>query len=150
LSRLRKNEREVLAELLEQGADTPETLAQLVADKLDELRGERTGHYACMIVAGIPVAVGPFATDNQAQKAAEKAALADKTWIVDGWTPEGWANHLTELDKAPERSALNKKEEAARAKAFWGRVSRIKDGEATAITGNVTVKPLKLPKGCWG
>jgi len=150
MTRLRKNEREALAEILMAGAETPEELAQLVADKMDELRSERTHSYACMIVAGIPVAVGPFATDNQARKAAEKAALADKAWVVSGWTPEGFAAHLAELDKVPERAELNAKEQRDRERGFWAKVSRIKNGETVAITGKVEIKPLRLPRGAWG
>lgn len=145
MTRLRKNEREALADVLMQGADNPEELAQLVADKLDELRGERTHSFACMIVAGIPIAVGPFATSNQAQKAADKAALADKRWIVSGWTADGFASHLAELDKVPEPSKLNAKEAAAREKGFWARVSQIKEHNVTAIAGNVEIRAVRLP-----
>jgi hypothetical protein len=154
MSRLRKNEREALAEILMSGAETPEELAQLVADKLDELRGERTFSYACMIVAGIPMAVGPFATANQAQKAADKAALADKVWIVSGWTPDGFAAHLAELDKAPEPHKPNAKEQRARDRQFWSKVRAIEDGEATAIVGksrrDIEIRAFPIPKGAWG
>ena len=148
MSRLRKNEREALAAILEEGADTPETLAQIVADKLDELRGARRHHYACLIVAGIPVAVGPYSTRNQAQKVVTKLH-ADKAWVVGGWTPEGFTAHLDNLDAEVEAFKLNAKEAASREKQFWGRVSRIRENEATAITGKVEIRTL-VKKGAWG
>ena len=148
MSRLRKNEREALAALLEEGADTPETLAQIVADRLDELRGARSHHFACMIVAGIPVAVGPYSTRGQAAKVVTKLH-ADRAWVVGGWTPEGFIAHLDNLDVEVEAFKVNAKEQAARDKNFWGKVSRIRENEATAITGKVEIRTL-VKKGDWG
>lgn len=147
--KLRKAERESIATLLEQGAESAEELAQLVADALDDMRGGRSHSFACMIVAGVPVAVGPYSTKGQAEKAVTKLH-ADKAWVVGGWTAEGFVQHLGDVDKEVEKFSINAKEEAARQKAFWGKVSRIRDGDATAITGNVEIRPLKLPKGTWG
>lgn len=148
--RLLKREKDALAALLVEGAESPEDLVESFVKKLDELRGTRTHSYACMIVAGIPLAIGPFATDSQAERAAKKLG-AEKLWVVGGWTPEGWANHLAELDKAPEPLKLNAKEKAAREKGFWSKVSRVRDGEVTAITGKVEIKPLVTPgRGYWG
>jgi hypothetical protein len=151
--RPRKKELEALSALLEGGAETPEQLAELFIKEWERLLAERSHVYACMIVGGFPLSVGPFSTKNQAQKAIEKLG-ADKAWIVTGWTPEGWERHLSEVDAKPEPHKPNAAEEKKREKAFWSTVRRIEDGDQTAIVcknrGEVEIKAVKLPRGTWG
>lgn len=147
--RLRKHEREQLAALLEQGAETPELLAEEFVKHLDQLRGERSHHYACAIVAGIPMTIGPYSTKGQAERALAKFPV-DRAWAVPGWTAEGWVNHIAEVDKEPPPRVT----EQLKGGQFWGRVQEIKDHERTALVGqrrqDVEIKPLKLPRGAWG
>jgi hypothetical protein len=151
--RLLKKEKEALASLLIEGAASPEDLVDLFVKKLDELRGERTHVFACAVVAGMPITIGPVSTRNQAEKIVAKIA-ADRAWVVPGWTAEGWERHIAEVDTPPEPQTLNAKEEAARSKGFWAKVSQIREHEATAIVGkgrqDIEIKAVALPKGYWG
>lgn len=147
--RLLKKEKEAIAQLLEQGAETPEALAEEVAKLLDRLRGERGYHYACAIVAGIPMTIGPYTTRRQAEKALGRFP-ADKAWLVQGWTEEGWIAHLAEVDKpAPPRGT-----EQLKGGQFWGKVQAIREHEQTAIVGksrqDIEIRPFVIPKGAWG
>lgn len=92
---LRKAEKEELCALLEQGAETPEALVNDFVKTLDAQRSQRSHYFACMLVAGFPLAIGPFSTSGQAAKAAQKMP-AEKAWVVPGWTSEGWHVHLGE------------------------------------------------------
>lgn len=161
--RLKKAEKEALASLLEAGAETPEALVEDFVKLLDQLRGERSHHYACAIVAGIPMTIGPYSTRGQADKAIRKlggdcvTTLSDdgtevvrkKIWIVPGWTEEGWLAHLAEVDKEP----VPAKQGEMKNGTFWGRVSQIKDNELTAIVGHnkqdIEIKAFPLSKGAW-
>lgn len=127
-----------LALLLEGGADTPEELAKDFAGALDRMRGERMYWFAVFMVAGCPGVVGPFSTRLQATKAATKQ-LADKAWAVLGWTPEGQDKNLAEVYE--KRNLVQT--DWTPAKEFWQKVQAIKEKEATAITGNVTIRPLR-------
>jgi hypothetical protein len=94
--------------------------------------------YGCFIYAGIPGVVGPYTTRNQAAKALAKIP-ADKTWIVPGWTAEGWTRHIAEVDTKPEPRGPQDAD-----KGFWARVREIENGERTAIGGRVEIKRVKL------
>jgi hypothetical protein len=150
--RLRKAERDALASLLEAGAETPGDLVDDFVRLLDELRGARSHFYACAIVAGIPLSIGPYATKAQAKKAIEKMHL-DKAWIVPGWTEEGWVAHLKEVDAKPEPAKLNAAEQRKRDSLFWQKARPLMDGEAEGLAlkprDDVWVKPFKTPKGVW-
>lgn len=153
--RLKKAEKEALAGLLEAGAETPEQLAEDFVKLLDQLRGERSHRYAVLQVAGIPVVVGPFATEKQARSAVEKAAIADKViWVHDGWTEEGLKAHMEKVDAPPKPHEPNAAERRKLEKGFWAHVSRIRDGEATAIVGHnkqdIEIKPFPIQRGAWG
>lgn len=140
--RLRKNEKDALIDLAESGDfESSADFVEAMAKELDRLRGERTHIYACAIVAGIPIAMGPLATRNQAEKALLKLGY-EKGWVVPGWTAEGWDSHLAQMDKPHERKPLTAKQEAAASKGFWSKVSEIREGERTAITGKVEIKRL--------
>ena len=145
--RLRKAERDALASLLEQGADTPSDLVDDFVKLLDELRGARPHHYACAIVAGIP-----YATKAQAEKAIAKFP-AEKKWIVPGWTEEGWVAHLAEVDAKPEAAKPNAAEQRKRDAMFWQKARPLMDGEADGLVlkprDDVWVKPFKTPRGVW-
>lgn len=145
----RKAELAALSALLEAGAESPADMAEVFIKEWERLLGERSHVYACMIVGGFPISVGPFATKNQAQRAIEKLG-ADKAWIVTGWTPEGWERHLEEVDAKPEPQKLSADEQRKRDKAFWSKVHAIREGDVTAVTGKVEVKALKIPRGAWG
>lgn len=146
----RKAELAELAALLEAGAETPEQLAELFVKRLDELRGARSHHYAAAIVAGIPMAVGPYSTRNQAQKALEKFPV-DKAWYVHGWTPEGWTTHLAEVDAPPPPHETEQLKGGQFMQRFW---STVNDKEHTAIVarnrGDLEVKVVRPGRGYWG
>ena len=150
--KLRKAERDALANLLEQGAESSEALVDDFVKLLDELRGARSHFYACAIVAGIPLSIGPYTTKAQAKKAIEKFG-AEKVWIVPGWTEEGWVAHLKEVDAKPEPAKLNTAEQRKRDSLFWQKARPLMDGEAEGLVlkprDDVWVKPLKTPKGVW-
>lgn len=173
---LLKHERERLAALLEEGGEErhskkcvayehpapcenlrgclsgAEVLTELVAKELDRLRGERTHVFGCAIVAGVPLAVGPYSTRNQVEKAMTQLG-ADRVWVVPGWTADGWERHIAELDTPPEKRRTTSKEEQKKATGFWAKVSQIRDHEVTAIVAknksDVEIKPFKIPKGVW-
>jgi hypothetical protein len=148
--RLRKAEKEALANLLEQGAETPEALVEDFVKLLDELRGARSHHYACAIVAGIPLSIGPFTTNAQAVKAIGKLG-AEKVWIVPGWTEEGWTAHLAEVDAKPQKHELNAEERRKRESLFWSKARPIMDGEADGIVVKDRGPAVSLlKKGHWG
>ena len=106
---LLKKEREALAELLEQGAETPDELAKIVAAKLDELRAARTT-YTVVLRFGIGVhqfhvAYGPYQTRNKAQVAFEKylRQMEPSAWaFVPTRTAEAGAQLLAEVDERPD------------------------------------------------
>lgn len=120
--RLLKNEKKQLAELLEQGAETPEVLVEMFVKKLDQLRGER-GHlwYARVLtLENYGAIVGPFTTPKQAEKAANK--LTGKTaYVMPGWTAEGLEVHLANVDKPakPQGDYAEIAEDAAAFKRGW-------------------------------
>lgn len=148
--RLRKAEREALASLLEQGADTPGDLVDEFVKLLDELRGARSHHYACAIVAGIPMTIGPYTTKAQATKAIEKFG-ADKVWVVLGWTEEGWVAHLASVDAKPEPAKLNAAEQRKRDSMFWQKARPLMDGRADGLVVKDRGPQVKLlKKGHWG
>lgn len=149
--RLRKAEKEALANLLQQGAETPEQLVDSFVDLLDELRGARSHHYACAIVAGFPLTIGPYTTTAQAKKAIGKLG-ATKAWIVPGWTEEGWVNHLAEVDAPPAPHKLSAAEERKRDSLFWQKARPLMDGEADGLVvkdRGVQIKQILKP-GHWG
>lgn len=101
--RLLKKEREALAALLEQGADTPEELAEIVAAELDRLRGERNYHYAVAHTDGPSQVLGPFATVGQANKAVRKYPATKTFFLTHGNTAEGLDRIIREVDEPPVR-----------------------------------------------
>lgn len=145
--RLLKREKDALAELLMQGAESPEILAEELVKRLDEMRGERTHVFACAIVAGVPISIGPLSTRNQAEKAIAKIG-ADKAWVVPGWTAEGWEGHISELDKEPEPAKVNSAEQKKLDSRFWAKVSEIREKESTALVGqrrqDIEIKVLSV------
>jgi hypothetical protein len=151
--RLLKREKEALSELLIAGAETPEVLVDLFVKKLDELRAERTHVFACAVVAGIPITIGPVSTRNQAEKLIGKVG-ASRAWVVPGWTAEGWERHIAEVDTPPDPHTLNAKEEAARAKGFWAKVQQIREHETTALVAknkhDIEIKAVSPGPGYWG
>jgi hypothetical protein len=147
--RLRKAEREALASLLEQGADTPGDLVDAFVSLLDDLRGKRSHHYACAIVAGFPLSIGPFSTKAQAEKAIAKFP-AEKKWIVPGWTEEGWVAHLAEVDAKPEPAKPNAAEQRKRDSLFWQKARPLMDGDADGLVVKDRGPAVRLLKGAWG
>lgn len=129
---LLKQEKAALAALLEEGADTPEHLAELVVKKLDELRAQRTFHYGIYVIAGTAGIIGPYATAKQAEKALALTG-ADRAWVNSGRTPEGWVRHVASVDEEPAPYKLSADEERKRAKAFWPRAHALMEGEAVGI-----------------
>lgn len=143
---LLKREKQALASLLEEGADTPEHLVELVVKKLDELRAERVFHFAVWRTAGFYGIIGPFSTYGQAEKALVSARVAEKAWVVPGRSPEGWARHLAEVDTPPEPPKPNAKQEREQAKQFWAKAHAIREGEHPGIIadkGGVTVTNIQ-------
>jgi hypothetical protein len=147
--RLRKSEKEALANLLEQGAASAEELAEDFVKLLDELRGARSHFYACAIVAGFPLTIGPYTTKAQAEKAIAKFP-AEKKWAVSGWTEEGWVAHLAEVDAKPAKHELSSAEHRKRDSAFWGKARPIMDGEANGLVVKDRGVQITLLKGAWG
>lgn len=148
--RLKKAEKEALAALLIDGADSPEDLVDIFVKKLDELRGARSHFYACAIVAGIPLTIGPFTTRAQAEKAIGKFD-AQKKWIVPGWTEEGWVAHLAEVDAKPVKAELNATERRKREAGFWAKARPLMDGEANGLVVKDRGPAISLvKKGHWG
>lgn len=147
--KLKKAEKEALASLLETGAETPEALVEDFVKLLDQLRGARSHFYACAIVAGIPLTIGPYSTRGQAEKAIAKFD-AQKKWIVPGWTEEGWVAHLAEVDAKPEPQELNATERRKREAAFWSKARPLMDGEANGIVVKDRGPQITLLKGAWG
>lgn len=147
--RLLKKEREALASLLEQGAETPADLVDDFVKLLDQLRGERSHHYACAIVAGIPMTIGPYTTKAQATKAIEKFG-ADRVWVVPGWTEEGWVRHLSEVDAKPEPAKLSADEQRKRESMFWQKARPLMDGQADGLVVKDRGPQVRLLKGAWG
>ena len=106
--RLLKKEREALASLLIQGADTPEALAELVAAELDRVRGERTT-FSVTFRTGQTTArfytFGPYSTEAQAIKAWEKhpcRGLATGFAIAPTTSAEGVEQVVAKVDAPPE------------------------------------------------
>ena len=106
---LLKKEREALAALLEQGAETPDELAKIVAGKLDEMRASRTT-YTVVLRFGIGIhqhhmCFGPYSTRAQAEKAFDKHLVHTQpsAWaFVPTRTAEGIEEMIAEADKTPE------------------------------------------------
>lgn len=143
--KLLKSEGMALAALLEQGAETPLQLAEAFTRELDRLRGERgLLYYACFEYAGIPGVVGPFSTRKQAETAMGEMPC-DNAWVIPGRTAEGHAAHLAAMAEPPAPFKLSAQEERKRTSMFWAAVSRVREKEVTAITGNVTVRAVKIP-----
>lgn len=136
---LRKAEKTAIAEALSTGAESPEQLATDVASLLDSLRAQRMFVYGCFTYAGIPGVVGPYTTRGQAEKALAKVP-ADKTWVVPGWTGDGWARHIAELDEKPKARPVQDADNS-----FWSKVSEIRNGERTAISGKVEIRRVRIP-----
>ena len=147
--RLRKAERDALANLLEQGAETPGDLVDAFVSLLDELRGKRSHHYAITIIAGVPVTLGPYTTRAQAEKALAKFPT-DRTWVVPGWTEEGWVAHLASVDARPEPAKLNAAEQRKRESMFWQKARPLMDGDADGLVVKDRGPAIKLLKGAWG
>jgi hypothetical protein len=145
----RKAERDALASLLEQGAETPGDLVDAFVSLLDGLRGRRSHHYAITIIAGIPATLGPYSTRAQAEKALAKFPT-DRTWVVPGWTEEGWVQHLTEVDAKPEPAKLNAAEQRKRDSMFWQKARPLMDGDADGLVVKDRGPAVKLLKGAWG
>ena len=124
----RKNETDAIAELLSAGADSPESLANLVIQAIDTLRGERQFHYGAYITAGIPGVVGPFSTKGQAERAVKKIAT-DKAWVVLGHTGEGLDTLLARVDAPVERRPPSAKEQQKLDRDFWRRAAEIRNGD---------------------
>lgn len=145
--RLLKSQKDALSALMMQGAESPEVLVEDFVKRLDEMRGERTHVFACAIVAGVPISIGPLSTRNQAEKAIAKIAV-DRAWVVPGWTAEGWEAHITELDVVPEPAKLTAAEQKKREGKFWAKVSEIREKETTAIVGSrrqdIEIRAVKL------
>ena len=147
---MRKAERDALANLLEQGAETPGDLVDAFVSLLDELRGKRSHHYAITIIAGVPVTLGPYTTRAQAEKALAKFPT-DRTWVVPGWTEEGWVAHLAEVDAKPEPAKLNAAEQRKRDSMFWQKARPLMDGDADGLVVKDRGPQVRLVKrGAWG
>lgn len=131
--KLRKAELTALAELLEEGAETPETMAQDFVDRLMDLWAERQWHFAVYTIGGYFAVSGPYITERKAQDALTKAAVTDKAWVLSGATAEGWARRLEELDTPPERRKLTAKQEEQATKGFWSKAHAIREGEVPGI-----------------
>lgn len=142
---LRKVERERLAALLEEGAETPELLAQLFVDALMELWAERLWHFGVHAIAGQAGIIGPFATQKQVEKALAITG-ADRAWVSLGRTAEGWARHVASVDAEPEPPKLNAKQEREQAKQFWAKAHAIREGDQLGLIaerGGVKVIDIK-------
>lgn len=130
---LLKKEREALAALLEQGAETPDELAKIVAGKLDEMRASRTT-YTVLLRFGIGihqyhVAFGPYSTRTQAQVAFEKHLqhTQPSAWaFVPTRSAEGAEAMIAEVDAKPESKgdwAIVKQDGVAYSRGWKGKQS---------------------------
>lgn len=103
-----KTEINKIASLLEEDWESAEVLAKTIIDTLDELRASKTRHVAVMQFGGTHpfyVGVGPYPTQNAAQKALSKhPAASDATAraVVPVMTDEGLQALLATIDEVPE------------------------------------------------
>lgn len=94
-----KREKDALAAMLQNGAESPEALAEQIFNAVDVQRGERNYSYALVKTLIGYTIIGPFSTDNQAEKAAAKHPAAERAWVVPGFTPEGLDRLIRETDE---------------------------------------------------
>jgi len=151
----RPTEIKALAEILKEDHEfeTVEACAKALIERLDDERASRLSYFGVLQFGSpgqhISLGFGPYVS----QKAAGKALathpardLAVASVVVPVQSEEGVQQALAKLDLPPEPYTVNTKEAQKRDREFWGKVSKIKDKEVTAISGDVKIKALRLPK----
>jgi hypothetical protein len=90
-----------MAELLEAGAETASALAEAVIELRTRQMSRRYYYSAEIRALNVTQVVGPYTTVGQAEKAVREAAhaLSGRGRVVFQYTPEGWAQHMRDVDE---------------------------------------------------